>query len=111
MHVLASYNHFAYPYDILHLFSLFIYIILKRLYLVCVAYLRGSHSRLKRSQIRRPLSNDLVVLVYFEDGQESRLCFLDQLLLVLLELELFISRQGIPSRLYNIAWGDVRAIS
>jgi hypothetical protein len=56
------------------------------------------------------MSNDLVVPIRFEVGQE--LCFRlsDHLLLVLLELELFVSRQGLPSRLYNVAWGNIRAI-
>jgi hypothetical protein len=57
-----------------------------------------------------PLPNNLVVPVHLEVGQELRLCFLDQLLLVLLELELFVSRQGFPSRLYDIVGGDVRVI-
>jgi hypothetical protein len=111
MQVLASYNLFAYPYDILHLVSLLIYIIFKRLEPVRVAYLGGICGRSERSQICRPLPNDLVVPVHFEVGQELRLCFLDQLLLVLLELDLFVSRQGLPSRLYDIAGGDVRVIS
>jgi hypothetical protein len=44
---------------------------------------------------------------HLEVGKELRLCFLDQLLL---ELELFVSRQGFPSWLYDIARGDVRVI-
>jgi hypothetical protein len=35
---------------------------------------------------------------------------LNQLLLMLLELELFVSRQGFPSRLYDVAGGDFRTI-
>jgi hypothetical protein len=56
------------------------------------------------------MSDDLVVPVHFEVGQE--LCFrlLDHLLLVLLKLELFVGRQGLPSRLYDVAWGNIRAI-
>jgi hypothetical protein len=81
------------PYDILHLVSLLIYIIFKRLELVCVAHLGGSRGRLERSEICRPLPNDLVVPVHLEVGQELRLFFLDQLLLVLLELELFMCRK------------------
>jgi hypothetical protein len=94
----------------LHLFSLFIYIILKRLQLVCITYIGDIWCGLKRSQIRCPLSDDLVVPIHFEVGQE--LCFrlLDQLLLVLLELELFVGRQGFPSWLYNVARGDIRTI-
>jgi hypothetical protein len=38
-HVLAFYSHFAYPYDILHLVSLLIYVSFKRLEFVCVAHL------------------------------------------------------------------------
>jgi hypothetical protein len=51
-----------------------------------------------------------LLFLYFEVGQELRLCFLDQLLLVLLELELFFSRQGFLSWLYDITGGNVRAI-
>jgi hypothetical protein len=94
----------------LHLFSLFIYVSFKRLELVGVTYVGGIHCELERSQMSRPLPNDLVVPVHLEVGRELRLCFLDQLLLVLLELELFISRQGFPSWLYDIARGDVRVI-
>jgi hypothetical protein len=47
------------------------------------------------------LLNDLFIPVHFEVGYEF--CFLDQLLLVLLELELFFSQQGFPSRLADIA--------
>jgi hypothetical protein len=109
-HVLAFYNLFVYPHDILYLFLLFIYVSFKRLELVGVTYIRGIRYESEQSQISRPLSNDLVVLVHFKVGQEFCLCFLDQMLLVLLELELFVSRQGLPSRLYDIAGGDVRAI-
>jgi hypothetical protein len=94
----------------LHLFSLFIYVSFKRLELVDVTYIGDIRCGSERSRISRPLPNDLVVPVYLEVGQEFRLRFLDQLLLVLLELELFVSGQGLPSRLYNIAGGDVRAI-
>jgi hypothetical protein len=62
------------------------------------------------SQISRPLSNDLVVPVHLEVGPEFCICFLDQLLLVLLELELFVSRQGLPSQLYDIA-GEMSELS
>jgi hypothetical protein len=47
------------------------------------------------------LLNDLFIPVHFEVGYEF--CFLDQLLLVLLELELFFSQQGFPSWLADIA--------
>jgi hypothetical protein len=60
-------------------------------------------------RISRSLLNNLVP-VHFEVGQELCLCFLDQLLLVLLKLELFFSRQDFPSRLYDVAGGTVRAI-
>jgi hypothetical protein len=50
------------------------------------------------------MSDDLVVPVHFEVGQELCFCLLDHLLLVLLELELFVSRQGLPSRLYDVVW-------
>jgi hypothetical protein len=90
---------------------MFIYIILKRLQHVCITYIRDIWCGSKRSRIRRPLSDDLVVPVHFEVGQELCFCLLDQLLLVLLELELFVGRQGFPSRLYNVAGGDYRAIS
>jgi hypothetical protein len=56
------------------------------------------------------MSDDLVVPVHFEVGQEPCFRLLDHLLLVLLELELFVSRQCIPSRLYDVAWGNIRAI-
>jgi hypothetical protein len=75
-----------------HLVSLLICVSFKRLEFVRVAYLRGSRSRSERSQIRRPLPNDFVVPVHFEVGKEFRLRFLNQLLLMLLELELFFSR-------------------
>jgi hypothetical protein len=58
----------------------------------------------------RSLPNDLVVPIHLEVGQELRLYFLDQLLHVLLELELFVSRQDFPSRFYDIARRDVRVI-
>jgi hypothetical protein len=86
------------------------YVSFKRLELVGVTYIRGIRYGSERSQISCPLPNDLVVPVHLEFGQEFRLCFLDQLLLVLLELELFVSRQGLPSWLHDIAGGDVRAI-
>jgi hypothetical protein len=44
-----------------------------------------------------------LMFVHFEVGQKLCLCLFNQLLLVLLELELFVSRQGFPSRLYNVA--------
>jgi hypothetical protein len=49
------------------------------------------------------MSDDLVVPVHFEVDQEFCFCLLDHTLLVLLELELFVSRQGLPSRLYDVA--------
>jgi hypothetical protein len=94
----------------LHLLSLFIYVRFKRSELVGVTYIGGIRCGSERSQISHPLPNDPVVPVHLEVGQELRLCFLDQLLLVLLELELFVNRQGFPSRLYDIARGDVRVI-
>jgi hypothetical protein len=94
----------------LHLLSLFIYVSFKRLELVGVTYIGGIRCRSERRQISRPLPNDLVVPVHLEVGEELHLCFLDQLLLVLLELELFVSRQGLPSWLYDIAGGDIRVI-
>jgi hypothetical protein len=109
-HVLAFYNPFVSPYDMLHLLSLFIYVSFKRLELVGVTYIGGIRCRSERRQISRPLPNDLVVPVHLEVGEELHLCFLDQLLLVLLELELFVSRQGLPSWLYDIAGGDIRVI-
>jgi hypothetical protein len=51
------------------LVSLLIYVRCKRLDFVCFTYLGGSRSRLERSQIRRPLSNDLVIHVHSEVGQ------------------------------------------
>jgi hypothetical protein len=57
------------------------------------------------------MSDDLVVSVHFEVGQELCICLLDHLLLVLLELELLDSRQCVPSRLYDVAGGIFRAIS
>jgi hypothetical protein len=110
MHVLVSYNRFAYPYDILHLLSLFIYIILKRLQFVYITYIGDILCGSERSRIRHPLSDDLVVPVHFEVGQELCFCLLDHPLLVLLKLKLFVGRQGFPSRLYNVAGGDIRVI-
>jgi hypothetical protein len=72
----------------LHLFSLFIYVRFKRLELVGVTYIGGIRYGSERSQISRPLPNDLVVPVHLEVGQELCLCFLDQLLLVGLEKKL-----------------------
>jgi hypothetical protein len=56
------------------------------------------------------MPDDLVVPVHFEVGQE--LCFrlLDHPLLVLLKLELFVSWQGLPSWLYDVAGGNFKAI-
>jgi hypothetical protein len=56
------------------------------------------------------MSDDLVVPVHFEVGQELCFCLQDHLLLVRLKLELFVSRQGLLSRLYDVAWGNIRAI-
>jgi hypothetical protein len=56
------------------------------------------------------MSDDFVVPVHFEVGQEPRFCLLDHLLLMLLKLELFVSRQCVPSQLYDVAWGNIRAI-
>jgi hypothetical protein len=56
------------------------------------------------------MSDDLVVPVHFEVGQELCFCLLDHLLLVLLELELFVGRQGFPSPLYNVA-GETSELS
>jgi hypothetical protein len=70
----------------------------------------GSCSGSQQSQISCSLPNDLVVPVYLEVDQKLCLCFLDQLLLVLLELELFFSRQGFPSRLDDIA-GETSELS
>ena len=93
----------------MHLFTLIFYIISKRLQIVGITYIGDIWRGLERSRIRRPMSDDLVVPVDFEVGQE--LCFrlLDHLLLVLLELELFVSRQGLPSQLYDVAWRNIRA--
>jgi hypothetical protein len=110
MHAQTFYNPFVYPHDILYLLSLFIYVSFKRLEHVGVTYIGGIRCGSERSQISRLLPNDLVVPVHLEVGQEFRLFFLDQLLLVLLELELFVSWQGFPSRLYDIARGDDRVI-
>jgi hypothetical protein len=60
---------------------------------------------LERSRIRRSISDDFVVPVHFEVGQEFFFCLLDHTLLVLLKLELFVSQQGFPSRLYDVTWG------
>jgi hypothetical protein len=110
MHVLAFYNYFVYPYDMLHLLSLFFYVSFKRLELIGVTYIGDIHSRSERSQIYRPLPNDFVVPVHLEVGQEFHLCFLDQLLLALLEQELFFNRQGFPCWLDDIVGGNVKAI-
>jgi hypothetical protein len=94
----------------LHLLSLFVYVSFKRLELIGVTYIGDIRSRSERSQICRPLPNDFVVPVHLEVGQEFCLCFLDQLLLALLEQELFFSWQGFPCRLDDIAGGNFRAI-
>jgi hypothetical protein len=80
------------PYDTLHLLSLFVYVSFKRLELIGVTYIGDICSRSERSQICRPLSNDFVVPVHLEISQDFCLWFLDQLLLALLEQELFFSR-------------------
>jgi hypothetical protein len=98
------------PYDTLQLISPFVYVSFKRLEFVGGTYIGGNRSRSERSQICRPLPNDFVVPVHLEVGQELRLCFLDQLLLALLEQELFLSRQGFPCRRDDIACGNFRAI-
>jgi hypothetical protein len=98
------------PYNTLQLLSLFVYLSFKRLKFVGSTYIGGNRSRSERSQIWRPLPNDCVVPVHLEVGQELRLCFLDQLLLALLEQELFFSRQGFPCRRDDIAGGNFRAI-
>jgi hypothetical protein len=92
MHVLASYNPLTYPL-IFVAFALVAHLRRsKGLGFVCFAYLGGSRNRSERSQISRSFSNDLVVPVHFEVGQELCFCFLDQPLLVLLKLKLFFSR-------------------
>ena len=73
------------PYDTLHLLSLFVYVSFKRLEFIGATYIRGIRSRSERSQICRPLPNNFVVPVHLEVGQEFCLCFLNQLLLALLE--------------------------
>jgi hypothetical protein len=73
------------PYDMLHLLSLFVYVSFKRLEFIGATHSGGIRSRSERSQICRPLPNDFVVPVHLEVGQEFHLCFLDQLLLALLE--------------------------
>jgi hypothetical protein len=92
------------------LFTLIFYIISKRLQIVGITYIGDIWRGLERSRIRRPMSDALVVPIHFEVGQE--LCFrlLDYPLLVLLELELLVSRQCVLSRLYDVAWGNIRAI-
>jgi hypothetical protein len=98
------------PYDTLQQLSLFVYVSFKRLEFVGATYIGGNRSRSERSQICRSLPNDFVVPVHLEVGQELRLCFLDQLLLALLEQELFFSRQGFPCQRDDIAGGNFRAI-
>jgi hypothetical protein len=98
------------PYDTLHLLSLFVYVSFKRLEFIGATYIGRNCSRSERSQICRPLPNDFVVPVHLEVSQEFRLCFSDQLLLMLLEQELFFSRQGFPCRCDDIAGGNFRAI-
>jgi hypothetical protein len=73
------------PYDMLHLLSLFVYVSFKRLKFIGATYIGGIRSRSERSQICRPLPNDFVVPVRLKVGQKFCLCFLDQLLLALLE--------------------------
>ena len=63
------------PYDTLHLLSLFVYVSFKRLELVGATYIGGIRSRSERSQISRPLPDDLVIPVHFEVDQEFRLRF------------------------------------
>jgi hypothetical protein len=67
-HILAFYNLFVYPYDMLHLFSLLIYVSFKRLKLVGVTYIGGIRYGSEQSQISRSLPNDLVVSVHLEVG-------------------------------------------
>jgi hypothetical protein len=98
------------PYNTLHLLSLFVYVNFKRLELIGATYIGGIRSRLERSQICRPLPNDFVIPVHLEVGQKFCLCFLDQLLLALLEHELFFGRQGFPCRLDCITGGNIKAI-
>jgi hypothetical protein len=67
-HALSFYNLFVYPYDMLHLFSLFIYVSFKRLELIDVTYIGNIRCGSERSRISRPLPNDLVVPVHLEVG-------------------------------------------
>jgi hypothetical protein len=90
-------------YDTLQLLSLFVYVSFKRLEFVGATYIGGNRNRSERSQICHPLPNDFVVPAHLEVGQELCLCFLDQLLLALLEQEPFFSRQGFPCRCDDIA--------
>jgi hypothetical protein len=98
------------PYDTLQLLSMFVYVSFKRLELLVLLTL--GVIVVGRSEVRSvaPLPNDFVVPVHLEVGQELRLCFLDQLLLALLEQELFFSRQGFPCRRDDIAGRNFKAI-
>jgi hypothetical protein len=98
------------PYDMLQLFSLFVYVSFKRLEFVGATYIGDIWCGSERSRIHRPMSDDLFVPVHFEVGQEPCFCFLDQLLLALLEQELFFSRQGLLCRCDDITGGNFRAI-
>jgi hypothetical protein len=98
------------PYDTFYLLSLFVYVNFKRLEFIGTTYIGGNRSRSERSQICRPLPNDFVVPVHLEVDQEFFLCFTNQLLLTLLEQELFFSRQGFPCWCDDIAGGNFRAI-
>jgi uncharacterized PurR-regulated membrane protein YhhQ (DUF165 family) len=68
MRALAFYSHLAYPYNLLCLVSLLIYVSSKILDFVSFAYLGDRRSTSERSQISRMLSNDFVVPVYYEVG-------------------------------------------
>jgi hypothetical protein len=94
-------------YDLLHLFLFLIYVRSKRLDFIYFTYLGGSCTWLNRSQISRPLPDDLVIPVHLEVGQEFCLRFFDQLLLVFLELLLIFSRQSLHSRLDDVAGRDI----
>jgi hypothetical protein len=83
---------FPTPNYLLHMFSLFIYVRSKSLDFVCFTYLGDNCSWSERSQISRPLSDDLVILVRLEVGLEFGLGLLDQLPFVFLKLLLAFSR-------------------
>lgn len=94
------------PYE----FECVITIILKRLDVVRLTYIRRRCDRSKRYQVTFPLPDDLLMLVHLEVCQVLRLGLLNQLSFVVLEFLLTFSRQVLQSQLHDVAWEEFGVI-